>query len=569
MSGVARLHRAGRVRTLLAACGVLLIVTTACSKADHSRDELQRSAELLLERGDVRGAALGFEAAVKAGAPDADLLIKQADLFVKAGRWRYAAQPARAAADLKPDDLDVQLLAVRVLMASRTFDEAVDRATAFLGKHPNRPRLRLMRATARAQLPNVTIALAQASTARTREELDQLPRRLDRKVSKEADAAAEADFRQALQEVPDSIEVQMAWGNFLVATGRWDEAEGVLRAMADGPKARPRAVHALGNYYRLHDRASDAEPYLKRATTFANYPGKLPATLTLADLYAATGRAADATALLAATPADQDPDGTIAVRLAEFDRQAGRLDQATQRLAPLLARTPPVLDAQVLAAGILIDRGSAAEAVTAARAAAALAPTKPAVRAVLGRALVASGNLQEAVGELTEAQRLEPGDARLALELALVEARVGRSQQALDHAREAVRLLPDDADAAAGLAVLELGQRSPAAAAAVRRVDDLLARHPNDASYLYAAARVRAASGDSRGETALLVKTIAADPGHQQAVLELVTPAFMRARPADAQRMLQQLLDRKPGATEARTRLATLQPSSAPRPTTR
>lgn len=569
-SHIGRLRQAGARWVVTGVCVVALAASSACSeKKDPTREEHQQTAESLLQRGDVRGAALEFEAAAKAGPPDAALLVKQAELLAKDGNnWRYAVQPARAAADLKPDDMDVQLLAARAMLASRSFDEVVTRTTAFLAKHPNRPRLRVMLAMGRAQLPNQTIALTRASNARTRGALNTLPRRLERKVTRDADAAAEADFRQALAEAPDNMDVQMAWANFLVATGRIEEAEPVLRTMAESPKPRPRALHALGNYYRLNGRAADAEAHLKRATAFPAYPAKQAVMLTLADLYAGEGRAAEATTLLASVPADQDTDGTIAVRLAELDRQAGRLDQATTRLAPLVARTPPVLDAQVLTVAILMEKGQAADAVSAAKAAIAMAPTNPEARAALGRSLVATGNLQDAVGELTEAQRLEPGDARLTLELAQVEGRVGRRQQALDHAREAVRLMPDDIEAAAGLAAIEL-QQGTQAQASLRRVDDLLARHPNDARALYAASRVRAAAGDSRGEAAFLQKAVAADPGHMDAVLALVTPSFMRTRPAEAQRLLQQLLERKPGASEAKSRLASLSSASSSPATTR
>lgn len=564
---VTPLHRSVVRPGLLSLCAVV-VLSAGCGKAEPSRDDHQRAAESLLQQGDVRGAAVEFDAAAKAGPPDPDLLVKQADLFVKGGQWRYAAEPARAAADLKPDDMEVQLLVVRVLLASRSFDEAVNRATTFLEKHKQRPRMRVMLGLGRAQLPNATNALTAASNARTRRALDTLPRRLARKVTNEADAAAEAEFRQALSEAPDNMDVLMAWANFLVATGRMDAAEPVLRTMADSPKPRPRALHALGNYYRLRDRGPEAETYLKRATAFPNYPAKQAVVLTLADLYVGSGRAAEASALLASVPADQDPTGSIAVRLAEFDRQAGRLAEATARLRPLLARTPPALEAQVLSVELLIEQGLGAEAVALARTATTMAPTQPEARAALGRALVATGNLQDAVGELTEAQRLEPGDGQLALELASVEARVGRRQQALDHAREAVRLLPDDVDALAGLAVTELGQGT-AAPASARRVDELLASHPKDPVYLYAASRVRAAAGDSRGEVDLLQKTVAADPGHQEAVLALVTPAFMRTRQADAQRILQQLIERRPGATEAKTRLAAVQAASTSRANTR
>jgi tetratricopeptide (TPR) repeat protein len=616
--------RRGRRCVVLVVASISLIAVLACSRNALSREDHERFAESLLERGEVRAAAREFAAAAAAGQPDPSLLLKQAEAFVAAGRWRYAAPPARAAADLRPDDLQVQLLAARVLLVSNGFDEVVQRMTAFVEKHPNEPGAWIALADARARLRTPTVALARLADARTREEYERVPDRARQRVTRADDTAAAADFQRAMALAPDNTDAQVAWANFLVATGQMEPAVSLLKALADGAAAnRPRVQHALGTYYRLQQRVADAEVYLKRAN-HASYVLRTQAALSLADLYAANGRSPEAAALLTSLPADQDKDGEIAVRLAQLDVNAGRRDAAMRRLDPLLARTPPVVGAHVLAATLLLEDGKVPEAVKTARIAAAAAPGRADARFTFGRTLAADGNLEEALDEETEAVRLAPGDGRAVLELTRTEILVGRSTQALAHAHDASRLLPDDpaaqaapvaaqvagghveaaaqalrplvarypasadiqtlkgtvdsalgnldaakaayaraltlraddVDALAGLAAVDLARKDPAAAR--RRVDEPLTRHEGDARYLYAAARVHAASGDNAGARALLVKAVTSNPGHQQAVLDLVTPDYIRDHPADATRILRQLLEHRPRSREAKTRLQLL-----------
>src|SRR5207244_2986295 len=109
--------------------------------------------------------------------------------------------------------------------------------------------------------------------------------------------------------------------------------------------------------------------------------------------------------------------------------------------------------------------------------------------------------------------------------------------------------------AVAGLVNLDLAQKH--AAAARPRAEAAAASHPRDPAYLELAARVYAADRDSANAESTNRRILEVQPGNLPAALAL-SRALARPRPHDAKRVLEQLLEHRPRATEAHRALENL-----------
>lgn len=120
----------------------------------------------------------------------------------------------------------------------------------------------------------------------------------------------------------------------------------------------------------------------------------------------------------------------------------------------------------------------AADAVTFAEQAVALAPRDAAYRALLGRAYLAAGRFASATQAFTDVLTLNPADAKAALNLALAQTATGEWVAARETlTAHAARISPADrglalalaGDPAGGIALLSEAARDPAATATVRQ----------------------------------------------------------------------------------------------------
>ena len=193
--------------------------------------------------------------------------------------------------------------------------------------------------------------------------------------------------------------------------------------------------------------------------------------------YAAPAAAPDAGAA-------RDPKDAVALfrafEEAHRDHGAGRLDEAAERLAPLVADDPrnPVFRAAY--GRVLRDLGRLGEAVPLYREAAALAPRDPQVWYELATALQAAGEAEEARRALEQVLRHDPARPEAHNALAVTLAEAGRFAEARDHLQAALATDPGDARAWNNLGNVLRGLRRPAEAAdAYRRAVELDPAYPD------------------------------------------------------------------------------------------
>jgi predicted Zn-dependent protease len=587
----------------------------------ESREDHLRTAEAAMARADYLAAGDAYRKASAIGPPDGYLLAKQAKAYANAWVFRSATDPARRAADLLPHDLEVQLLAAEVLLHERGYDEVASRMATLLATEASNVDVLIAFGNARARMNSSEETVGWLVVSPLVDDVGKLASGVRQRATRDADVDAEAAFRNALRLSPGAVSTQQALANFLFATGRFDEFESVLRGLADAHPSDGMVNHALGSYYMRQGRHSDAEPYLRRASSNAEYKFHDNASRMLADAYAALGRDPEAIAVLSALAKEQ-ADVELTLRLARLELRSGSRDEALKRLDTLVAQQPPVVEAATLKARALLqDRPF--EAVQTARVVVGSSPTSSEARALLGEALAATGDLENAYDEYAMAVQRDPSASAPVLALANLALSIGDSE-ALLFARDAARLNPQDTDAAllplraltgsrdfrgadeelrrlrrtkldspaVNLAVgeLELARGRPrdarisleraarampdstavvaalAAAdladnqpnVAARRLATALASHSDDPALLSASASVYASLGDQVRKEAALRHALDVEPANTKVLLALVTPEFISGRGAEARRLIEQLLTTRPRAHAARILLAEL-----------
>ena len=407
-----------------------------------------RAGDEALKRADYKAAAAAYGRAAAAGSPDGRLLAKQAKALANAWNFADATNPARRAAELLPGDTEVQLLAARVLLIARAFDEVVDRMSALVAAEPGNVDALIALGNAAAGLQRSEAALVVLAGARHPQQLTALGAAARPRARRSADErAAEAAFGQAVGLKPEAYAPRLAFANFLLAVDRLEEGGAELRQLADTNPNRPLLDHALGSLYVRLGRPAEAEPFLTRAAV-PGYEGRSVAVFVLAGLLMDQGRDADALTVLRTAAIVDVSDNELALRLATLELRTGLRSEGLRRLDALIARK--FFDAAIVKSRALrLEQPAAAAA--AAREAVDARPSSGEARGVLADALLAAGNLENAFVHYDKATRLEPRESAWAIGLAVVALPLGRAEDVLPRVLDAARVNGNDPEAALAL----------------------------------------------------------------------------------------------------------------------
>ena len=174
--------------------------------------------------------------------------------------WRRAHRELVRAADLLPENAEVQVAAGRSLLLFAQFQDARTRAEQALKIDPKNMDAHLVRGAAAGGM-------------------------------RDWDGALDA-FQEGLSGLPDRPELYLSVAMVQAAQGRKPEAEAAFKqaVVVDPKSVRPRL--ALANYYWTTERRAEAENELTQAIELE--PNHALANSALASLYIATKRAAEA-----------------------------------------------------------------------------------------------------------------------------------------------------------------------------------------------------------------------------------------------------------------------------------
>ena len=452
-----------------------LLLVSACANKEADKQRYFESGNQFLAEKKYQEAIVQYRNAVQIDERFGEARYKLAEAYTGAGNVRNAFREYVRAADLLPDNVEVQLKTTSMLALAGQFEDAKTRVERVLAKDPRNVPAQILLGNVLAGLKDLGGAISQIEEAIQIE-----PTRgasytnlgILRLAQGNRDAARAA-FDKAIDVDPKSVQARLALAIFLLQTGEAGPAEQALQsALAIDPKdaMSNRAMAAL---YLVTKRQPEAERYLKALVEAVPSP---ETSFMLVDYYVAMKRDAEAKDVLlpltkqTATAADAD------VRLAQIEYTTDR-PGATARLDGVLTRSPQHVQALVTKARWLLAEGKRDEALARAQAATKAAPDNPTAHYVLGLAQAQLKDNVSAVASFNEVLRLNPRVAAAQLQLSRLQLAQGATAEAVQLAESALRNAPGSAEAKLTLAGGLLAQRDVARADPL--IDELLKSYPN------------------------------------------------------------------------------------------
>jgi tetratricopeptide (TPR) repeat protein len=521
------------------ALSMLALAALACGQPRATAVDQRSRGDQSLAAKRYGEAVAAYRDAVAANPRDGHLRLKLADALRLADDWAGWHQETILGADLLPGDRSAQLLGASSALATFRFDEAAARASRLLRDQPAQVAALIVLGNAHAHLPNSEWALYFLRTRLRRPDVLQSGLgEVRRPGTAKDDAEAERILRRALEVAPAAYETQLALVNFLWAVGRLDDAEPLLRSLADPRPGDLVLNHALAEYYLARGSSADGERFLVRAAA----SGDRDVRLRLAEFLQGAERDAEALTVLDGFT-DDLPLGAVSLPRAAIECRQGNAEAGLRRIESILARVAAHGRALELKAECLYGSGKVGEALSVARMAVDTAPQSAQAHYLLGLALSSAGDVRGAYSELSEAVRLDPMHRPASRALARRAVEVGRPEVARQLAEAVMRTSPDDEEMAAIWVAALIGAREPATAAAT--LSRLLERFPTSAALLVQQGHLHVARG-TKGARSAYERALEFDRDSREAVAGLVALDVAENRMPAARQRLETELGRHP-----------------------
>ena len=532
-----------------------------CSAESKKAGHLSKGAQFLTA-GDYEKAELEYKSALQIDRANAEAITKLGTIYFDQGRFGPSIMFLREANRLQPQNTEIRLRLVKLLIGVQDFAEARAAMTPLLEANP--------------PLEEVPGLLAEAATTakdigEARARLLKLPNQtagvltalavLNLRENKPAEA--ETLLNRSLALNPKMVSTHAALG--LVYQSRKDLAkaeQSFVAALAGEPARSPRRIQ-LAQFYLRTDQLPAAKRVLEELVK--QVPDLIPARILTADIAAREKRFAESLAMLDRV-FTLDPSHPEALLLAAQVRQAnGETEKAVSIMESAVKTYPrsPLVQHQLGLA--YLARGENAKAAAAFAEATTLMPTfVPSIialaetnvrqrnfmsaiaalqsllqkveiaeaRFLLGNAFRLQGNLEEALATYRQLSSALPNNAQLQLYTGLVLMQQNQRAAARDALTKAASLAPGDLTPVELLVQLDLADKQPSAAR--KRVEDQIAKTPNALGPRLLLANVQLAQGDSAGAEATLRKAIDLQPESLDAYILLARILVSRNEQAKA-----------------------------------
>jgi tetratricopeptide (TPR) repeat protein len=447
---------------------------------------------------------------------------------------RVNATPAFVrAADLMPDNADVQVRAGNLLLTGRHFEDAVSRADRALAIAPRHVGALVLRAHGMAGMSRLEDAVAAIEQA-----IGQNPTRVDIYSSLGAmqlirgnRELAEAAFRRAVEVAPASAQAQIALANYHLAVGDQVGTEAALRAALRIEPAHVLANRALAYFYVGAGRAAEAEPHLK---IVAEASSGAAGQMGLAEYYLAQQRTPEARQWFERVASGRGRLAAAArLRLATLDFTAGNAAEATRRVSEVLAGDPSNTRALTARAELLAASGDLEGALASARRAVEGDRQSAPAQFALGKVYLLRRDSAEALTAFTTAIQIDPRLVPARVELAGLHLAAGRIDEAEQVTQTALAMVPTATDARLMMARVHLARNNPSRAEPILR--DLERQLPASPAVATAVAMLELRRNQAAAARRALERAIAHDPASLDA-LRLLTDLDLRERHPEAAR---------------------------------
>ncbi len=560
---------------------LLALLGTGCTKEARKARALKQ-ADAFFAAGDYEKAELEYKNALKAVSLEPHAMARLGILYFEQGRQARAMAFLSKAAELQPDNPEIQLKQAALLLAGGNLAEARKLAFSVLEKKPSDPEAPIMLAEISAQPREL---------AETRQRLQQLPPPANQAPAvqvalgilamRERKAAeGEAAFRRALTADPKFAAAYSALAFVHLSRNELPQAEEALKQAA--AFSAPRSTR-LVQYAQFKIRQRDlagGRAILEESTRTT--PDYLPAWLALAELAESEGKREEGIKLtdqiLARESAHAEAmllrarlrvaNGEFEKAITELEAMAGMFPRAPQvhfhlaqaffatgnsakasaSLTQCLTLAPNFPDAVLLQATLNLRRGDFAPAANALRRLVQQRPDILQARLLLGDALRGQGSLEEAIAVYEGVEKTFPKLAQAPLLRGMILGQQRKPAEARQAFERALEIAPDFASAAEQLVALDFAENK--SDAAKKRAEDFLAKNPKSIDGHILLARVMITRKDEPAAEAALQKAIAVQP-------ESPVPYFMLARlqlsnrePAKAVANLEASLAKNPKSVE-------------------
>jgi tetratricopeptide (TPR) repeat protein len=463
-------------KRLFALAMALGVLSAACSSPEIRKKQYLDSGNSYFERGDYAAAIIEYRNAIQVDATFGPARKQLSQSYARTGNTQGALEEMVRAADLLPDDFEVQVEAGNLLLAARRPEDALARAQAALKLRPESVDALVLRGNALAGLSSFDDALRAIEQAiRIAPERGATYTNLGLvEMARGRERAAESALLRAVQLSPMEARARLALGNFYWAADRTADAE---KAFAEALELEPDNLPAnrfMASLMFSTGRQAEAERYFRRVAEFGGTEG----ALVLADYYIVMGRPQDAIAGLKTV---KDNPGTpgVTLRLARAHMAAGDSKTAWTLVNQRLQTDAKDSAALLLKGELLFQEGQRQEALEAARAAVDADPSSVEAQFTLGRMYAARGDSAAAKSAFREVLRLNPQATSAQVELAAAEARSEPANAVLT-ADDAVRSEPENLSARLALLRSLIGARE--VSRAEKELGTLRAEYPQVAS---------------------------------------------------------------------------------------
>jgi tetratricopeptide (TPR) repeat protein len=527
-------------------CVLILLAVTgiACTSPDVRKQRYFESGNRHFDNGEFPTAIIEYRNAVQVDATFGAARKRLAESYTKIGDLPHALDEYVKAADLLPEDVDVQLTAGTLLLAARRLEDAVARADAALKAQPTNVQAHVLKGNALVGLSSFDEALKAIEEAI----------RLDPsrgttftnlglvELARGRRSEAEVAFKKAVELAPKSVEAHLALGNFYWSSGKSAETEQAFRAALSVQPNHAIANRAMAALTIATGRHREAEQYLIRIADTLKTP---EAEFALADYYLLLGQPQSAIARLEKLAAERKDSPAVGERLARAYAAAGDRTRATKVVEQVLAGNDAPVGAQLLKGQLLIDEGKREDAFKTVQAAASSHPQSAEAQFALARMYAARGDVTSAETAFREVLRINPRAAAAQVEIARLQLAAGRAADSVKTVEEVTRDQPKNIDARLTLVRSLLASKD--LARAERELAALKTAYPNIAAVHAQAGALAILKGDVAAARAAYERAASLDPKSIDVLAGLIALDFKTNNIARAKTRIEERL--KEGAT--------------------
>ena len=521
-----------RQMLLVALLGAAIVVA-GCKDPAVKKQQYLESGNRYFDQKKYAEAIIEYRNAIGIDATFGQARKRLAEAYAREGNARGSFDEFVRAADLLPDDVDVQLTAGNLLLMSRHPQEALARADAALKVQPENIDGLVLRGNALAGLTSFDKALESIEQAI---KLD--PERgttyaslgVVQGANGQRDEA-EATLRRAVSLSPKDVQTHLALGNFYWSLGRMKDAEQAFDTALKVDPANLQANRFMASFKFTTDRRAEAEPYLRRIADGTEGP---EGTLALADYYLLTARPKDAITSLEKLKAVQNAPAVM-LRLARAQAADGNRTEAHALVEKVLKADGKDASAYLLKGQLLEQEGKREDASAAIEAAVAIAPTSADAQFALGRMYATRGDRAAAQTAFQEVLRINPRATAAQVQLAMLQT---KPEDSVRTAEEATRNDPNNLGAR--LALVRTLMTAKNFARAEEEMTKLRAGAPNVAAVHSLDATLAMLKKDLPRARAAIDRAEKIDPVSLDTVRTAIALALTQGNAAEARTRLEQ-----------------------------